>query len=498
VMASLLALAEIGVEPEESQKILERSLASGNQSVSETAAFASGVLGSDASLATLRALFEDREAGRKLCGDRKEVHWRTRAMAAYGMGLMAGRPQTPKYRELIQSYLLGFLSTEGAKRAPQKDVRVATILALGMIPDPERKAVAALERYLAENREKEEVVCAHVPPAIARILKNAAAGDRERYAREAMCMLDGEHRRVERLLRPGLPIAIGILTRSDDAHAPAAIESLRKAIDRELSANPECAYMSLIALGQIAGTGAPGCDAERALLARLGDSGSRVASRSWTALALGIAGFAQAERRALPAGDTVGAMMLDVMREIRDPEQVSAFAVALGLRKYAAAKAELLRQLASTKDDRYRGFFAIGLALLDATDAIPSLREIVDNSTRRPTVLNQSAIGLGILGDKTVVPKLTTILADVGASSSAVQAAVSDALGFVGDHRAITPLTKTLGDEKAARGTTARIYAAVALGLIGDKDADTWMFRLTQGFNYFASVETLLDLVWDG
>lgn len=498
VMAALIAIAEIGIEPEATQKLLEPHLASSNQRVSETAAFACGVLGDATSLATLRALFEDREEGRKLCGDRKEVPWRTRAMAAYALGIMGGRKATPQYRDLIQGCLLAFLGTEGAKRSPQKDLRVATILALGMIPDPARRALAALERYMADHREKEELVCAHVPSAIARLLKHASGAERERYANEVIAAIAAPHRRSERLLRPSMPIALGLLTRAGDPHARAAVGALRETVDREISTNPETSYMALIALGQIAGSDAPGGEAETRLLAKLdAKGGGRVASRAWTALALGIAGFEQAARGAMPVDDPVGALLLDGIRDLRDPEQVSAFAIALGLRKYPPARKELLRQLGEVKDDRFRGFFATGLGLLDAQEAAGDLREIVGSSTRRPWVLNQAAIALGILGDKSAVPALTAILADVGASSAAVQAAVSDALGFIGDHRAVTPLVKTLSDERAARGTTARIYAAVALGLVGDKDPDTWNYQLTQGFNYFATVETLLDMVWD-
>ncbi|HKE00551.1 MAG TPA: HEAT repeat domain-containing protein, partial [Planctomycetota bacterium] len=162
---ALVALAKIGDEPLETMKVLERFLASDVLEVSETAALAYGILAAPEGVPTLLALFGDDLQGRRLVGGKKEVPWRTRSFAAYGLGLVGARATDPEIRTQAQRALLDFLGVEGARRASQKDLRVATVVALGLVPDPDRRAVAALIDYFEANRKTEEIICAHVPNA---------------------------------------------------------------------------------------------------------------------------------------------------------------------------------------------------------------------------------------------------------------------------------------------------------------------------------------------
>jgi HEAT repeat protein len=67
----------------------------------------------------------------------------------------------------------------------------------------------------------------------------------------------------------------------------------------------------------------------------------------------------------------------------------------------------------------------------------------------------------------------------------------------VGDHRAVEPLAAALRDEKRELTASSRAFAAVALGLLGDKAEVPWNARISADFNYLAFVETLLDLIWE-
>ncbi|MBI5361635.1 MAG: hypothetical protein HZA53_00560 [Planctomycetes bacterium] len=70
------------------------------------------------------------------------------------------------------------------------------------------------------------------------------------------------------------------------------------------------------------------------------------------------------------------------------------------------------------------------------------------------------------------------------------QAAIASALGFIGDARAVDPLVRML--QQGERITdSARGYAAVALGIVADKELLPWNAKLSVGINYRANTTTL-------
>jgi HEAT repeat protein len=85
-------------------------------------------------------------------------------------------------------------------------------------------------------------------------------------------------------------------------------------------------------------------------------------------------------------------------------------------------------------------------------------------------MLRSAAIGLGLLGDKSIVPDLVIMLAD--AQGQAPQAAIASALGFIGDSRSVDPLLAFMEDKQKSDG--ARGFAAAALGIVADKEPLPW------------------------
>jgi hypothetical protein len=79
----------------------------------------------------------------------------------------------------------------------------------------------------------------------------------------------------------------------------------------------------------------------------------------------------------------------------------------------------------------------------------------------------------------------------VGAKSLATQASIASALGFIGDARSIEPLVAMLEDKKMT--PRARAFAAVALGLVADKEPLPWNSKLSVGINYRANTTTLAN-----
>ncbi|MCY3000459.1 MAG: HEAT repeat domain-containing protein, partial [Planctomycetota bacterium] len=135
---ALVALAKIGDAPGENRIAARIApfLADPNQELAETAAVALGILGSPSQVELLRAILEGdlaglRERGVELKSGPSE---RTRAFAAYGLGLVGYRNDGP-VRERIATILSGWMRREAAF-AGQDDVPVACVVALGLVPLP--------------------------------------------------------------------------------------------------------------------------------------------------------------------------------------------------------------------------------------------------------------------------------------------------------------------------------------------------------------------------
>jgi HEAT repeat protein len=492
VTATMISVGKVGEESTRAVEEIQKKLRHANSTVCENAALSLGILGSGAALVPLKALFEDSDEGRALC-NKKEVPWRVRTLAAYGLGLLGSQTKNPHFQAKIQEVLLAPFGAS-AKKSAQKDVAVAAAIALGMMPDRDQHAALTLQKYYQQNLAREETICAHVPSTVARALGPAPAADRERYA---VAMLDAiqESKSTPRNARPALALALGQITRSNDPFAKNVEKALRASMDTEMSRNPEMAFLGLISLGEIASGSEPGNEIESFLLEKAMARGGRVATRAWAALALGVEGFGQSQRNALTGVDRIAVALSEQMAEIRDPEQQAAFAIALGLRKATFASAACTRLLDSVKVDDFRGYFAVALGMMRSHESAKKIHELVKDSVRRPALFQQGAIALALLGEKAVVTSLIAILRDPKNQGFTVQSAVADALGYVGDHRAVTPLVELLRDEKAT--TSGRTFASVALGQMCDKDSVPWNARISAHLNYFAFVETLTDLIWE-
>ena len=126
---------------------------------------------------------------------------------------------------------------------------------------------------------------------------------------------------------------------------------------------------------------------------------------------------------------------------------------------------------------------------------VPGVEFLVRCSSRskkskyQPELLRSAAVGLGLLGDKQLVPDLIEMLAN--AQGLSAQAAISSALGFIGDSRSLDPLITMLEDSQ--KTDLARGFAAVALGIVADKEELPWNSKVAVGINYRANTTTLTD-----
>jgi len=524
VTGALIALAKIGdtvgpAEGEELSQLIEGFLGHPVQEVAETACIALGILGDPHSAERLSALLTDAAEARRLIG-KTEVPYRTRAFAAYGLGLIGNRSGDALERQRIVGALIEILD---AQSFSTRDIKVAAMIALGMVPldpdpttgghweaeTPERREVVSREAQLAwlldcfdprqeraHSSTRHWFVRAHAPAALARLvavddrLSPLAPYWRERVA-ETLLATIREHSQERAQVEMGAALALGQIGTS----AAGGVDSrIRSALIRTVSeGNRQSRRFALIALAQIGGRLGAG---------ELGDAGTgevarvlqlqlargKTELRPWAGLAMGVLAHRLNETDR-PRDGTLLRALVDAAADCRNPRRIGAYLIALGIARHEPAGAICLEKLEYFKgDDDARGYAAISLGLLGRRDAIPRLSQLVAEAKHKPPLMKQAAIALGLLGDKALVDDLVDMLARQARTVSS-QAAVSSALGAIGDSRSIDPLVEMLGNRQITE--TARAFAAVALGIVCDEDHLPWNSRISVDLNYRANTVTL-------
>jgi hypothetical protein len=378
----------------------------------------------------------------------------------------------------------------------------ATAEKKGELVPAESSRVAQLEYLLAflANDQQNYLVRAHCPTALARLLVNLPPEQhktyRERIANDLLERIDPKKKEKVEVIQSSV-LALGLIGTNDGADA------LDKKIREALIAVPKDASdqqarnYAMIALAKVGSRTATGAkDAEggieevtKALLNQLSDGKSSV--KAWAGISCGVMAneLAKASSPSSKIATLQGAVRTAMEDESKDPSKLGAFAIASGIMGDVEAKPTLLKRLDSEKDETARGYIAIGLGLMNALDAREKINKIVDESKYRPDLLKQAAIALGLLGDKDLVPKLITLLQE--SKGLATQASLSSALGFIGDQRSIDPLVQMLQNESLTE--RARGFAAVALGIVADKELLPWNSKIGLDLNYRASTETLTN-----
>jgi len=177
----------------------------------------------------------------------------------------------------------------------------------------------------------------------------------------------------------------------------------------------------------------------------------------------------------------------------KDADTKAAFMLSRGLVRDTTATEEMVTIASSNGDPTLRGFCCVALGLMgDAGDQVKDALKIALNERKSPDLRRDAATGLGLLRDADVVKLLLDLLQQ--AQSFAVQGQLITAIGTIGDHTAIEPLIRILDDR--TQNTATRAMAAVGLGMIGDLRELPPLARLSQNYNYRASVPDLDELLF--
>lgn len=502
--ASLIALAKIGdVRTEEGssefEPIISKFLGDSSQQIAETAAVSLGILANEASIEKLKSLMLDTPDGRKLVGS-NQVAMRTRAFSAYGLGLIGARTTKNDARQTIMKALVDLLDKPDMS---QPDVKVGAMLAIGLVPidndsgeggdanDPSASRQAQLKwlkRYFGDSN-KDYRIRAHAPTSMAKLLAGASPEEKQGVAKLLVEAI-GKNSKERDVVQQTCVLALGIIGDSDKDKVDADIrESLKRVSD---DGELQTKNFAMISLGQVGGRPGQGegnedgqKECRNFLLTQLTKGKNHL--KPWAGIAVGVM-----ERALLDAGLTPSATAKENLREaLKDsgsPESVGAYSIACGIAKDLEAKELLLHKFEKTGDDNTKGHIAVAIGMIEARDAIPVIQKVVLDSKYKPDLLKQTAVALGLLGDKELVPELITLLGN--AKSLASQAAIASGLGFIGDSRSIDPLVAML-KKKEGLTDTARGFASVALGIVCDKELLPWNAKLSADMNYRASVSTL-------
>ncbi|MEZ6020374.1 MAG: HEAT repeat domain-containing protein [Planctomycetota bacterium] len=428
ITGAMIALAKIGDSKEESgtsefEQIIKQFLKDSNQEISETAAVALGILANPASVDILTQLLTDSEDARRLLG-KTEVPWRTRAFAAYGLGLIGNRCGDPNVSKQIAATLVEVLNSPSFAT---RDIKVAAMTAYGLTPlesltaeapeGADLNALAAQTRqgqiawlmdYLDEAKERANsrtrhyMVRAHVPTAMARLLADGN-GEFEKERDAVLTMLVDvvdEHSKYNVSIQQSAILAMGQVAdarkssnkKSPHALAQAALERLTKDGDQQGR------RYALIAMAQAAARTAPEKDAQgkdiedpagarddmrKAIVSRMAKAKGE--QRAWAGLALGVHGRALADASQGVLDSAALAALKTECEDCKTPSEAGAYMLGLGLLKDTSSAELILKKLDFFGgSDETRGHAAVAAGLMGYTQAKQRIQEILEGSAFRP------------------------------------------------------------------------------------------------------------------
>jgi HEAT repeat protein len=220
------------------------------------------------------------------------------------------------------------------------------------------------------------------------------------------------------------------------------------------------------------------------------ESGARVNIRPYCFLALGLA----AREMDAIEGVPIRKFLLERLRETREPERAASASIALGLARAHEATDLLLERLQrKSSTPPLRGAAAQGLGLMEARSVrvMKALEEIAVEGRKKPKLLEDVVLALGLTGRRDVALKLIDLLRNT--TSSVVHGRIIIALGHLDHGRTIEPLHTILKDKRER--TIVREFAAVALAFMGDRRQEDLLFKLDAFFNLHATTAATHELM---
>lgn len=479
---------------------IRAQLTNPRKELADIAALSLGVLNSATEWPQLEAVLRDNEAGRKLVGAR-EVPRQQRCFAAYGLGLAAAQSADVRMRQVIARALTDILQREDGRSI---ELDVACIQALALVALPIERVESRTAPWISRQTQvrflAELVRRPNLPQAV-EVHALVALGTLCAGTPAEVIEL-GMDRALARLRDPATPApiraaAVRALGSSADADASEldgriAAELVRSAREREISERSN-ALMALALVAARPGSSETPLYRQEALrkelLTALDNSRTRVAA--WAALALGVLEHRTRLAGAAPHEETAQALR-QRLEKAQSLEERGALAVAIGLARDEAGCRLLLAALEQETEDTLRGYLALGLGLGGYAPAVNSLRTLTLAARNKPFLLEQGAVALALLGERTISASLIEQLKET--KSLAAQAWLSRTIGMISEESAVPALLELVRDEKL--GQDPRAQAAMAIGRILDPDPLPWIQPYASTLEY--RVPTAVMIAGDG
>lgn len=447
-------------------------LSNSNLSVQSSTALALGVLGSPTAVQNLQEILQDSSAGRRMTGG-GNIHWLVRAFSGLSLGLLGEDTGIDSLMSVVER--LG--DTE-------KDIKICSIVGLGMIGSEHPKATEVQEFLLAQldDRRLDPLIKSFIPTSLGKLgLPSSVPALLESFA----------DRDTDNVVLQSVAIGLGQLADLDDTEAfDTLLKYLREGRDAQTR------HFAIISLAQI-GARDEDFDAHKDIHDDLYDQlakeiqgkGKQKSHRSWAGIAAAIYSKQHPETQPQVIDRLVAAY-----DDESDPSYKSAYAVALGLLNATSASDMIFNDFNRLMDQDFRGYAGVALGFLQYDEAADALRGLCQNKATTPTLRLQAATGLGLMSDTQAVATLIETLE--GAQTLGVSSAVAKALGLIGDRDSITPLKNIA--MKDGKNPITRAFACVALGLVGEKTRLPWNAVISSNNNYRAktpSIEEVLDIL---
>ena len=464
-------------------------LGQGHLDLRTAAVLSLGVRRNTADADFLLEILADDDTARAVCAV-DYVPERTRAMAAYALGLIA-TDTDHEVRERIARGLLEGLAVG------TDELRVACALALGHVALPACTGdtyelgdgphvctaveVDVLAGTYVDETERLELR-AHALTAAAR---RATAFDQPEQRQRFAHLLVWNTREIDDLdveLVRSAVLAMGIFA---DGDGDAPDQSVRRELVRLVKKGPrDVRGLALISLAQATARG----DASPAAVKTTTDlllnelARGRDDRKAWAAVALGVFG----NRLASSGGrldDAVAFGLREQMTRSRSGSEAAACALGLTLIRdeHASTKKALLKRYQKAKNPFVRAFVAQALGVLSVGEARAELQLAMDEGEM------SAALALHSMGGAEVVTELIAALEQ----SALPSAALVRTLARCADARAVAPLGRFLANEN--EDVKLRALAAQALGELVDDETAHWTSQYAADVNYRALTWSLFS-----
>jgi HEAT repeat protein len=218
------------------------------------------------------------------------------------------------------------------------------------------------------------------------------------------------------------------------------------------------------------------------------DHGGNASVKPYCALALGLGARTAGGDEARKIGNFLRAE-LDKAAQL---DLGSALSLGLGLARASDGEEDLLERLKWPRlPAPARGASAQGIGLLGTATpgAVEALKQVASEGT--PGVLEDAGLALGLLGQRAIARDLAIRLPRAG--SAHAQSRLMLALIYLAHTESVEPLLLVLRDKGTP--STAREFAAVALGILGDPRDEEPLFELDAWFNLHATTRSTHEFV---